>query len=1065
MSQHFAARIVSRTNNDLPCTCSGDFKGAHCEYKGDAVKDCTLDCQNGGLCRLGEDKDAPRENQYLNPNKGDYQHCECPAGFLGELCETTSDACGGINCLNGSVCKTRTDPATNRDEPYCDCESISTSAGFNFFAGQYCQYESNAICAQADDVTYFCVNDGSCQQAFKDGCVCPPGQEGFHCEFTQEQDCTLPCENQGQCTLGDPPSDSPSYSYWLVDDNHHDFQFCNCTDDFTGRVCEITAGDVCGDFACFNEGVCDSDVEDGETVLTCNCLQAYENGVYYDGRYCQFGSTSICFEDISNNESYFCMNNGHCQADHLQGCVCPEGFGGFSCEYVEDRDCTLDCNAGECMLGSPPGQDYLTAYWYDAEDYRDYQYCSCPDGTSGEFCEAITDDCGSFLCLNGGSCTNENGQFMETRCNCIPAFNDDTYFDGLYCQFASTNICFEGDDESFFCMNNGQCQPDFLKGCVCPEGYGGFSCELVQDQDCTLDCQNGSQCVLGEPPEDSHVHAYWMDAADQERYQYCDCVGDFGGKFCEAASVDCGAFTCLNGGKCTDQDGGLMADRCNCLEADDVGVYYDGLYCQFASTSICFEDDTESYFCMNDGRCQSDHTQGCICAGVYTGFSCELVRGEDCDLNCQNSGVCTLGEPPEDSHLHAYWKDADLQENYQYCKCQGEFSGQFCESQFEDCGDFTCLNGGQCNSVDGTAMDGRCNCIEAFDDFTDTYFEGKFCQYPSTSVCYEDDVESYFCANGGTCQDDFSFGCSCLPGFGGFSCEFNQNVDCDLDCENGGTCNLGSRPDAPLEEKYWFNPDKQGEYQYCDCPNGFTGTTCETFSNRCGENLCFNGGTCVTADVEGEEVHHCDCRDEDEDGTYYAGRFCQYESTEVCEEEENTVYFCVNEGRCQHDYHSGCICNDGNRGFSCEFVISPQADSEEDAECKLDCHGNGVCRNGIKDISDLGTATNAGHLSYTHDDFQHCVCEDGFTGLTCEHKIEQCQNSDQFCLHGSECVRRGGDTTCDCSKADSDIAENFAGDYCEHTADVCVQGDSESPQSYCANGGTCKAYFDEAGAP
>lgn len=508
-----------------------------------------------------------------------------------------------------------------------------------------------------------------------------------------------------------------------------------------------------------------------------------------------------------------------------------------------------------------------------------------------------------------------------------------------------------------------------------------------------------------------------------------------------------------------------MADRCNCLEADDVGVYYDGLYCQFASTSICFEDDTESYFCMNDGRCQSDHTQGCICAGVYTGFSCELVRGEDCDLNCQNSGVCTLGEPPEDSHLHAYWKDADLQENYQYCKCQGEFSGQFCESQFEDCGDFTCLNGGQCNSVDGTAMDGRCNCIEAFDDFTDTYFEGKFCQYPSTSVCYEDDVESYFCANGGTCQDDFSFGCSCLPGFGGFSCEFNQNVDCDLDCENGGTCNLGSRPDAPLEEKYWFNPDKQGEYQYCDCPNGFTGTTCETFSNRCGENLCFNGGTCVTADVEGEEVHHCDCRDEDEDGTYYAGRFCQYESTEVCEEEENTVYFCVNEGRCQHDYHSGCICNDGNRGFSCEFVISPQADSEEDAECKLDCHGNGVCRNGIKDISDLGTATNAGHLSYTHDDFQHCVCEDGFTGLTCEHKIEQCQNSDQFCLHGSECVRRGGDTTCDCSKADSDIAENFAGDYCEHTADVCVQGDSESPQSYCANGGTCKAYFDEAGAP
>ena len=43
-------------------------------------------------------------------------------------------------------------------------------------------------------------------------------------------------------------------------------------------------------------------------------------------------------------------------------------------------------------------------------------------------------------------------------------------------------------------------------------------------------------------------------------------------------------------------------------------------------------------------------------------------------------------------------------------------------------------------------------------------------------------------------------------------------------------------------------------------------------------------------------------------------------------------------------------------------------------------------------------------------------------------------------------------------KVPKDIAESFAGDKCEHKADVCVVGTNNdgSPKSYCANGGVCR---------
>jgi len=1388
------------TASDLPCLCGEDFKGPHCEFPNvPTVRSCTLTCQNGGLCRLGEDPDPSQVSNYQDINLDDKMRCECPQGYSGEFCEVQTSACGGIECLNGGTCRTATD-SSGKTEPYCDCKTSYVPSEMSYFAGEYCQHAMTQFCeSTSDGDAIFCTNGGDCNtQNPRAGCICPDNAVGLKCEYVQEKDCTLECIN-GQCKVGEPPEYSSSYEIYLSSKNHHDFQYCECDSGFSGKVCEIEQDNACSDFACLNGGQCIVDDIDGTVSYSCNCLSASDdaNGLYYDGRYCQFTSTSICFDDVESNEIYFCMNNGQCQADYEKGCVCPEGYAGFSCEFVEGKDCTLDCqNDGKCVLGTPPGESKVHAYWFNAEDYKNWQYCDCPAGYSGALCEAEVKDCGSFECLNGGSCYKEDGvtrmdgercncleaydpvgdgvyfdgrfcqfpstsicfegvvdgqaqsffcmndgqcqddylkgcicpegfagfscEFLEAvdcqedcgehgtcrlgapptgshahaywfdpnaqadfeycqcepgwggkycdeqgddcgeftclnggscfdnhgkamvdRCNCLSAQVDDglggtTYYDGRFCQYASTDVCFEGEvdgeEQSFFCMNDGQCQQNYLDGCKCPDGFSGFSCEFIEGTDCTLDCGEDGECRLGSPPGSSHAHAYWFNSDEQDNYQYCECLNGAGGQYCDVKGEDCGLFTCLNGGRCFDEDGVTpMVDRCNCLEAWKPGnpnVYYDGRFCQYASTSVCLETDDESFFCMNGGTCSSSDPAnvGCSCPDGFAGFSCEFIEGTDCNLECQNGGTCRLGAPPGGSHAHAYWYDADAQENYQYCECATGFGGKFCESVGQscgdftclnggtcdstlpdrcnclnayeegegsipttfydgrfcqyastsvceeetadgqsyfcmndgqcrrdvlqgcdcpdgfsgfscefiegtdctldcgrgtcklgsppdedylhaywydpdaqdkyqycecpsgtngknceatavDCGDYTCLNGGKCTSEAGAAMNGRCNCIEAFDPVTDTYFDGLYCQYASTSVCYENGDEAYFCMNGGKCaEEDFTLGCDCTAGFGGFYCEFKDPQDCTLDCKNGGTCVLGSEPDVSVDDAYWYNPEKEDQYQYCQCADGFSGPLCESSGNeKCGDSECFNGGTCITRTIDGREVNHCDCRDASHAGKYYAGSYCQYEATAICNVSGSSAFFCVNNGNCKTDYRQGCDCPADTRGFSCEFVLSESAgtsssgeapsstivDEVEDAECDLDCSGRGVCRNGIKDISDLGDATNANHLSYTHDDFQHCVCVDGWTGINCEHEITNCDTNGHFCLHGSECVEESSGL-CDCSKADSDIADNFAGDHCEHTADVCIS-EVGNPTSYCANGGKCKSTTDRVG--
>ena len=269
--------------------------------------------------------------------------------------------------------------------------------------------------------------------------------------------------------------------------------------------------------------------------------------------------------------------------------------------------------------------------------------------------------------------------------------------------------------------------------------------------------------------------------------------------------------------------------------------------------------------------------------------------------------------------------------------------------------------------------------------------------------------------------------------------------ECENDCLNGGSCEFD-------------------DYQIakCSCPPGFFGEHCENEGESCGSGFCHHSSTCLELSLNDDSFveHVCDCKNAYTKETFYAGEFCQYESTQFCSEPDdpNGRQFCVNGGQCPEESHLPCICPEGFLGPRCAFQVG--VDGNDYAQCGLSCQNGGTCQKGAKQEDSDFTNFFDGSKSFDRTSFEHCVCPSGYFGISCEYKMEKCGDGEHVCFHGSTCARNEDEFSCNCFSSELKTAglfcEYIASSECEQWIDL-----TNGHRGFCTNGGNCEV--DEYG--
>ena len=117
--------------------------------------------------------------------------------------------------------------------------------------------------------------------------------------------------------------------------------------------------------------------------------------------------------------------------------------------------------------------------------------------------------------------------------------------------------------------------------------------------------------------------------------------------------------------------------------------------------------------------------------------------------------------------------------------------------------------------------------------------------------------EGSYCVNNGKCPETADAGCDCPDGFSGSHCETNElDERCTLNCLHGGTCQRGKDPGMDLTE--W--PGRSTGGMHCACTPGYSGHLCEYLVDICGnyDHICLHGSKCI----KNEGSYSCKCTDD-----------------------------------------------------------------------------------------------------------------------------------------------------------------------------------------------------------
>ena len=436
-----------------------------------------------------------------------------------------------------------------------------------------------------------------------------------------------------------------------------------------------------------------------------------------------------------------------------------------------------------------------------------------------------------------------------------------------------------------------------------------------------------------------------------------------------------------------------------------------------------------------------------------------------CPIDCFNNTVCVLGNQTTQGHATSPVNGSALNIHNQlnvdgyHCACPPGLTGLRCDTPYENCNDgvHICYNGGTCMPGLQDEYGNEqlfCNCNTASSQYNNSVrYSGKYCE-EEIDLNVQNCGEGTVCMNGGTCNatSDPSHPCDCPAGFQGQNCEYVKGTvpDCNLTCLNGGFCRLG----VP-----YGGVNKYSKGKYCQCPPDYYGDRCENKAELCGDDYCYHGSKCFEIRLSDGTIDYvCDCTAAYSTGRYYAGKFCQYPSTTFCTgaNDPNGRQFCTNEGTCPKEAYGACDCLPGFSGPRCAL----KTDEADDyyAQCSLDCKNGGKCQKGRKEIGNgfLKYAKDiAALINKTHVNMEHCVCPDGFYGITCEYEAQRCPKGEHICFHGSECVMNGDEDRCNCESAQKKTAGLFCEFFATDTCPSGSKGQNSTHRGFCTNGGKC----------
>ena len=134
-------------------------------------------------------------------------------------------------------------------------------------------------------------------------------------------------------------------------------------------------------------------------------------------------------------------------------------------------------------------------------------------------------------------------------------------------------------------------------------------------------------------------------------------------------------------------------------------------------------------------------------------------------------------------YLAILWEQHLIYFNYWlFLVCPFGFTGYYCQSDIDECGQFPCDVYSTCVNLIGNYS---CTCGPRWTGRHCKIFLGSFCDIIA-------------CNNSGVCTDTpdkNNYTCTCTPGFTGRNCE-NEFDPCESSpCENGGNCSKLTRDD------------------------------------------------------------------------------------------------------------------------------------------------------------------------------------------------------------------------------------------------------------------------------